>query len=60
MILTPQVDVEELKGQLKRELLRDLKPILEARGIQFPNIAGIMSEEECRSSLASTAWCGRA
>jgi hypothetical protein len=30
---TPQVDVEELKWQLKRELLGDLKPILEAQGI---------------------------
>jgi hypothetical protein len=28
--LTPQVDVEKLKRQLKRELLGDLKPILEA------------------------------
>jgi hypothetical protein len=30
---TPQVDVEELKWQLTRELLGDLKPILEAQGI---------------------------
>jgi hypothetical protein len=30
MILTPQVDVEELKRQPKKELLGDLKPILEA------------------------------
>jgi hypothetical protein len=30
MTSTPQVDVEELKRQLKRELLGDLKPILEA------------------------------
>jgi hypothetical protein len=29
--LAPQVDVEELKRQLKRELLGDLKPILEAQ-----------------------------
>jgi hypothetical protein len=33
MISTPQVDVEELKRYLKRELLGDLNPILEARGI---------------------------
>jgi hypothetical protein len=57
-ISTPQVDVEELKKQLKRELLGDLKPILEAQGIQFPNIAGVMSEEECRRRLASTARGG--
>jgi hypothetical protein len=31
--LTPQVDVEELKRPLKRELLRDQKPILEAQEI---------------------------
>jgi hypothetical protein len=37
---TPKVDMEELKRQVKRELLGDLKPILEARGIQFPDIAG--------------------
>jgi hypothetical protein len=58
MTSTPQVDMEELKRQLKRELIEDLKPIVEARGIQFSNIAGVMSEEECRSSLASTAGGG--
>jgi hypothetical protein len=51
--------MEELKRQLKRELLGDLKPILEAQGIQFSNIAGVMSKEECRSSLASIAGGGR-
>jgi hypothetical protein len=30
-----------------------LKPILESQGIQFPDIAGMMSEEERRSSFAS-------
>jgi hypothetical protein len=49
------VDMEELKRQLRGELLGDLKPILESQGLQFPNIAGIMSEEEHRSNLASTA-----
>jgi hypothetical protein len=33
MTSTPQVYVEELKRLLKRELLGDLKPILEAQGI---------------------------
>jgi hypothetical protein len=51
---TPHVDVEELKRQLRRELLGDLRSILESHGIQFPNITGFMSEEERRSSLAST------
>jgi hypothetical protein len=54
MISTPHVDVEELKRQLRRKLLGDLKPILESQGIQFSDIAGVMSEEEHRSSLAST------
>jgi hypothetical protein len=33
MTSTLKVDVEELKRQLRREVLRDLRPILEARGI---------------------------
>jgi hypothetical protein len=30
MTSTPQVDVEELKRQLRKELPRDMRPILEA------------------------------
>jgi hypothetical protein len=56
---TPQVDMEELKRQLRREVLGDLRPILEAQGIQFPDIGGVMSDEEHRSSLASIAGGGR-
>jgi hypothetical protein len=41
-----------------REVLEDLKPILEAQGIQFPDIGGVMSDEERRSSFASTAMGG--
>jgi hypothetical protein len=51
--LTPQVDMEP-KRQLKSELLGNLKPILEAQGKQFSNIARVMREEERRSSLTST------
>jgi hypothetical protein len=58
MTSTPQVDVEELKRQLRMEVLGDLRPILEASGIQLPNIGGVMSDEERRSSLASTAAGG--
>jgi hypothetical protein len=36
------------------ELLEDLKPILESQGIQFPDVAAVMSEEERRSSLTFT------
>jgi hypothetical protein len=50
--------MEELKRHLKRKLLGDLRPILEAQGIQFPDIAGVMSKEECRSILTSIARGG--
>jgi hypothetical protein len=51
--------VEELKRQLRREVLGDWRPILDASGIQFPDISGVMSDEEHCSSLASTARGGR-
>jgi hypothetical protein len=54
MTSTPQVDVEELKRQLRREVLGDMRPILEASDIQFPDIREVMSDIEHRSSLAST------
>jgi hypothetical protein len=50
--------VEELKRQLRTELLGELKPILKAQGIQLPDNGGVMNDEECRSSLASTAEGG--
>jgi hypothetical protein len=59
MTSTPQVDVEELERQLRREVLADLRPILEAQGIQFSDIGGVMSDKECRNSIASTAGVGR-
>jgi hypothetical protein len=58
MTSTPQVDTEELKRQLRREVLGNLRPILEASDIQFSNIGGVISDEEHRSSLASTAAGG--
>jgi hypothetical protein len=58
MTLTPQVDMQKLKRQLRREVLGDLRPILEASGIQFPNINAVINDEQCRSSLASTAARG--
>jgi hypothetical protein len=58
MTSTPQVDVEELKRQLRMEVLGDLRPILEALGIQFSSIGGVMSDEEHRSSLVSIAAGG--
>jgi hypothetical protein len=58
MTSTPHVVVEELKRQMRREVIRDLRPILEAQGIQFPDIGGVMSGEERRSNFASTAMGG--
>jgi hypothetical protein len=58
MTSTSHVDVEELKRQLRREVLGDLRPILEAQGIQFPDISLVMSDDERRSSFASTATGG--
>jgi hypothetical protein len=55
MTSTPHVDVEELKRQLRRDVLGDLRSILEALRIQFPDIGGVMSDEERTSSFASTA-----
>jgi hypothetical protein len=52
--------VEQLKRQLRREVLGDMGPILEASGIQFTNIGAVMSDKERMSILASTtAGCGR-
>jgi hypothetical protein len=58
MTSTPQVDVEELKRQLRREVLGDLRPVLEASGIQFPDIGGVMSDKESRRRLASISVGG--
>jgi hypothetical protein len=52
---TPHVEVKELKRQLRSEVLADLRLVLEASSVQFPGISEVMSDEECRSSLASTA-----
>jgi hypothetical protein len=54
MTLTPMIGMEELKTQLRRELLGFLKPIFESQGIQFLDITSMMSEEECRSNFAFT------
>jgi hypothetical protein len=56
---TPQVDVEELKRQLRRDVLRDPRPILEVYEIQFSDIGWVMSDEERKSSLSSTAGGGQ-
>jgi hypothetical protein len=47
-----------LKIRLRREVLGDLRPILEAKGIEFLDIGGVMSDEEHMSSFASTVASG--
>jgi hypothetical protein len=42
---TPHVNMEAQKSQLRKEVLGDLRPILEAQGIQFPDIGGLRSDE---------------
>jgi hypothetical protein len=37
------------------QLLEDLRPIFESQGLPVPDIGAVGNEEECRSSLASTA-----
>jgi hypothetical protein len=58
MTSTPDVDVQELKRQLRREVLGDVRLILETLGIQFPDICLVMIDEEHRSSLSSTVAGG--
>jgi hypothetical protein len=43
---------------MRKEVLGDLKSILEVSGIQFSYIGAVMSDEEHMSILASTAAGG--
>jgi hypothetical protein len=49
------VDIEEIKRQVRIQLLGDLRPIFVSQGLSVPNIGAVGNEEERRSSLASTA-----
>jgi hypothetical protein len=48
------VDIEEIKRQVRIQLLGDLRPIFESQGLPMPDIGVVGNEEERRSSLAST------
>jgi hypothetical protein len=48
------VDIEEIKRQVRIQLLGDLRPIFESQRLPMPDIGAVGNEEECRSSLAST------
>jgi hypothetical protein len=55
MVPSAMVDIEEIKRQVRIQLLGDLRPIFESQGLPMPNIGVVRNEEERRSSLASTA-----
>jgi hypothetical protein len=55
MVLSATVDIEEIKRQVRIQLLGDLRPIFESQGLSVPDIGAVGNEKECRSSLASTA-----
>jgi hypothetical protein len=53
--LSAMFDIEEIKWQVRIQLLGDLRPIFESQGLPMPDIGAIGNEEECRSRLASIA-----
>jgi hypothetical protein len=55
MVSSAMVDIEEIKRQVRIELLGDLRPIFESQGLPVADIGAVGNEEERRSSLASTA-----
>jgi hypothetical protein len=55
MVPPATVDIEEIKRQVRIQLLGDLMPIFESQGLSMPDIGAIVNDEEHRSSLASTA-----
>jgi hypothetical protein len=55
MVSSAIVDIEEIKRQVRIQLLGDLRPIFESQGLLVPDIGVVGNEEECRSSLTSTA-----
>jgi hypothetical protein len=54
MVPSAMVGIEEIKRQVRIQLLGDLRPIFESQGLPMPDI-GAVGDEESRSSLASTA-----
>jgi hypothetical protein len=54
MVSSTTVDIEEIKRQVRIQLLEDLRPIFESQGLPVTDIGAVWNEEERRSSLAST------
>jgi hypothetical protein len=55
MVSSAMVDIEEIKRQVRIQLLGYLMPIFESQGLPMLDIGAVGNEEEHRSSLASTA-----
>jgi hypothetical protein len=53
MVPSATVDIEEIRRQVRIQLLGDWRPIFESQGLPMPDIGAVGNEEE--SSLASTA-----
>jgi hypothetical protein len=54
MVPSTTVDIEEIKRQVRIQLLGDLRPIFESQRLPMLDIGAVGNEEERRSSLAST------
>jgi hypothetical protein len=55
MVSSATIDIEEIKRQVRIQLLGDLRPIFESQGLPVFDIGAVGNEEERKSSLASTA-----
>jgi hypothetical protein len=55
MVPSATVDIEEIKRQVRIQLLGDLRHIFKSQGLPMHDIGAVGNEEERRSSLASTA-----
>jgi hypothetical protein len=55
MVPSAMVDIEEIKRQVRIQLLGDFRPIFESQGLPMPNIGAVGNQEEHRSSLAYIA-----
>jgi hypothetical protein len=55
IVSSATVDIEEIKRQVRIQLLGDLRLIFESQGLPVHDISAVGNEEEHRSSLASIA-----
>jgi hypothetical protein len=55
MVPSAMVGIEDIKRQVRIQLVGNLTPIFESQGLPMPDIGAVGNEEERRSNLASTA-----